>query len=502
MLENIKLMKELIRQLVKTQDLTKKKVEHIKKQWAKKHKRDLLPLNSEILAACSNSEKERLRRVLVTKPTRTLSGVSVVAIMAKPAKCPGTCVYCPKGPEAPQSYTGYEPAALRARANKYDAYAQVVNRLDQLAAVGHSVQKNELIIMGGTFPAQTWSYQKSFVTAAFNGFNSSRAKTLGEAQKINETAEKRVIGITIETRPDYINPERFLELGCTRVELGVQSIYLEILKNVGRGHSVKTTVSATKKLKDHAFKILYHIMPGLPGSSFESDVTMFKTLFTDELFKPDMLKVYPCLVIKGTELYNQWKKGEYKAVDEEYMTNLLEEIYKMCPKWVRIMRVQRDIPAGFIEAGPIKSNLREIVLRKTHYSDEIRFREAGQVYQRRKVLPDNVEILIKKYKASGGEEYFISAEDVERDILLGFCRLRIIRAKAFVRELHIYGESLPLGRKGKLQHAGWGKKLLATAEVLAKKKAKSLKIISGVGVREYYRKRGYELKDYYMEKKL
>lgn len=493
-------MKPLIKLLTKEQKLTKNKVEKIKKAWARKYKRDLLPLNSEILAGCSKSQRAKLRKVLTTKPTRTLSGVSVVAIMAKPAPCPGSCIYCPKGDEAPQSYTGYEPAAMRARANQYNPYKQVTNRLNQLSSVGHSVEKNELIIMGGTFPSLPWGYQRTFVKKAFDGFNIFKSKSLEEAQKINETAERRVVGLTIETRPDFIYPKRFLELGCTRVELGIQSTDDKILKEVNRNHTIKTTAEATKNLKDSAFKILYHVMPGLPGSTFKSDADMFKTLFTDERFKPDMLKIYPCLIIQGTKLYDLWKAGKYKAIDEEYMLRLLKRVYKLCPKWVRIMRIQRDIPARFIKAGPLKSNLREIVMKDIPFSDEIRFREAGQVYLRKGELPDKIEILIEKYKASGGAEYFISAEDVEKDILLGFCRLRIINKKAFVRELHVYGESLPIGKEGKMQHAGWGRKLLGAAEVLAKN-CKELKVISGVGVREYYKKLGYKLKDYYMCKK-
>jgi elongator complex protein 3 len=488
---------------MKEQNLNRKKIENIKKNWAKKHKRDLLPLNSEVLNACSDKQRAKLRRFLVTKPTRTLSGVSVVAIMAKPCKCPGACIYCPKGAEAPQSYTGYEPAAMRARANKFNPFAQVVNRLEQLSSVGHSVQKNELIIMGGTFPASSWGYQRTFVKKAFDGFNNTKSKSLEAAQKKNETADMRVVGLTIETRPDFVYPTKFLELGCTRVELGIQNIDDKILKKINRKHNVKVTADATKKLKDNAFKILYHVMPGLPGSTFKSDVEMFKKLFEDERFKPDMLKIYPTLVIKGTELYKMWEKGEYKPVDEDYMVRLLKRIFKFCPKWVRIMRIQRDIPSMFIEAGPIKSNLRDVVMSEIPFSDEIRFREAGQVHRRRGELPDRIELLIKKYKASGGDEFFISAEDVDKDILLGFCRLRIVGKKALVRELHVYGEALPLGKEGKMQHAGWGKKLLASAELLAKKaKCKDIKVISGVGVREYYKKLGYKLKNFYMQKGL
>jgi len=504
-------MKDLIKLLLAEKTLTKQKAEDIKRRWASKHGIPM-PLSSAVLenakTASTQLEFEKLRKALVTKPTRTLSGVAVIAVAAKPALCPGKCVYCPRGADAPQSYTGYEPAIMRARANKYDPYLQVKNRLAQLQAVGHSTDKCELIIMGGTFPAQDWNYQKLFVKRCFDAFNNKDGKDLVEAHKINETAKNRAVGLTIETRPDWVFPKKFLELGCTRVELGIQSVYDSILRKVQRDHTVKNSVDATRKLKEHGFKILYQIMLGLPGSSLRKDVRMFKKLFSDSRFKPDMLKIYPTLVVKGSKLYDAWKYGEYKAIDEGYVTNVLEKVFKMCPKWVRIHRVQRDIPKEHIESGVVQSNLRQELVNKWDglgkQSREIRFREAGHVYQRRGKLPESCEILVKKYKSSGGDEYFISAEDKKQNILLGFCRLRIaVCKKAFVRELHVYGETLPIGaKKGKFQHRGIGKKLLAAAEKLARAKTDSIWVISGVGVREYYRKLGYVLKERYMWKRL
>lgn len=510
-------MKTLIKQLLSKSDWTYTQINELKKQYAARNKKKL-PLNSEILEAATPEQRKKLVKFLKTKPTRTISGVSVIAIMTYPTPCPGKCIYCPQGKEAPKSYTGYEPAAMRARLNEFDPFRQVQNRLWQLDSTGHDTSKNELIIMGGTFPSLAWKEQKQFVKGAFEGFNGKRSKTLKEAQKINETAKHRVIGLTIETRPDWIFPNKFLELGATRIELGVQSIYNPILKMIKRGHNVETTIKATKELKDNCFKVLYHIMPGLPGSSFKRDVEMFKKLFDNPDFRPDMLKIYPTLVIKGTELYNMWKRGKYKPIDEEYMIKLLKEIYKICPKWVRIMRVQRDIPAQFIEAGPKKANLREIVLKTmlekqnkdkkgSSLSKEIRFREAGHSKQLRKIAPKNVEIVVEKYRASGGDEYFISAEDLEQDILVGFCRLRIShRKEAMIRELHVYGVEVAVGSKSNessIQHHGWGKKLMAKSEEIAQEQGKKeMIIISGVGVREYYRKLGYKLKGYYMWKAL
>ncbi len=502
-------MKKLIKDLLLEDNLTKAKVEKIKKNWAKENNQGKIPLNSEIYQKCNAKEKKKLQKILVTKPTRTISGVSVIAAMIKPSSCPGKCVYCPQGYEnkeyvAPKSYTGYEPAALRARLNDFDAYLQVKNRLSQLKNIGHNTDKNELIIMGGTLPAMSWKYQKEFVKGCFDGFNGKKTKTLTEAQKLNETAKNRVIGLTVETRPDFVFPQKFLELGATRVELGVQTTSDKIFKKVQRGHGTKEIKEATKDLKDNCFKILYHMMPGLPGSSLKKDVAMFKKIFRNSNYKPDMIKIYPVLVIKGTKLYDWWKSGKYKPINEEYMKKLLKKVYAFAPKWVRIMRVQRDIPARFIEAGPVKSNLREIVMQEIKSSKEIRFREAGHAYSRTGKVPEKIEILVEKYSASGGEEYFISAEDVEKDILLGFCRLRISKRKeAMIRELHVYGSAARIGKEGKVQHKGIGRQLMARAEEIARKNGKKeMIVISGIGVREYYRKLGYELKNRYMWKRL
>jgi len=526
-------MKELIKLLLAERKLTKEKAEEIKRKWASSH-RVPMPLSSELLKVAKTMQKiasaqldsfdfEKIRKALVTKPTRTLSGVAVVAVAAKPAECPGKCLYCPRGADAPQSYTGHEPAIMRARANKFDPYKQVKNRLEQLQAVGHSTDKCELIIMGGTFPAQEQDYQKLFVKRCFDAFNAAPfslerksgkvaqkeskfraagAKNLEAAKKLNETAKNRVVGLTVETRPDWVFPEQFIGLGCTRVELGIQSVYDDVLKQIKRGHTLKNSVDAIRKLKEHGFKILYQVMLGLPGSSLKKDIAMFKTLFSDERFMPDMLKIYPTLVVKGSELYNLWKAGKYEPIDEAYVMKVLDAVYEMCPSWVRIHRVQRDIPREYIEAGPVKSNLRQELLRAWDkagkQSQEISFREAGHVYQRRGKLPESGQISVQNYKSSGGEEYFIAAEDKKQNILLGFCRLRIaVCKKTFVRELHVYGETLPLGsKKSAVQHSGWGKQLLARAEELAT--GRELYVISGVGVKEYYRKLGYAPRDGYM----
>jgi elongator complex protein 3 len=457
----------------------------------------------------------------VRKLTRVLSGVTVVAVMTKPFPCPhGRCAYCPGGPTVgtPQSYVGNEPALMRAKMFNYDPFYQVRNRLSQYQLLGHEPSKVDVIVMGGTFTALPWDYQVWFVTNVFEAFNvypserPNRLPPIEIAHLRNEKAKIRVIGLTFETRPDWageIQADRMLYLGGTRVELGVQSIYDDILLNVERGHTVKDIIVATRILKDAGFKIVYHIMPGLPGSDFDKDIEMVKELFSNPEFMPDMLKIYPTLVIKGTSLYNDWLNGKYKALTDEEAIDLISEMYRYIPKWVRIMRIQRDVPAPIIEAGPKKGNLREIIentaLEKGIKIREIRFREVGRAIYKRGVYPKEIRLTRETYEASGGVEIFISAEDIQNDIIVGFIRLRIPSEKAHrkeidgktavIRELHVYGPQIPVGEisKNGWQHKGWGKKLLYEAERVASEEfdVKKMLVLSGVGVRDYYRKFGY-----------
>lgn len=456
------------------------------------------------------------------RPSRVLSGVTVVAVMTAPYPCPhGKCAYCPGGPEygTPQSYYGDEPALMRALRVGYDPYEQVRVRLRQYEYLGYRPSKVDLIVMGGTFTALPEHYQEWFVTSLFEAFNRypedrpEKLPSLEEAQLRNETASIRVVGLTFETRPDHISEyvvNRLLYLGGTRVEIGVQSIYDDVLRIVERGHTVKETIKATQLLKDSGFKVVYHIMPGLPGSNFERDLEMVRELFENPDFRPDMLKIYPTLVVKGTKLYQWWVEGRYKALSDEEAVELISEMYRYIPKWVRIMRIQRDLPAQYIEAGPKKGNLRELVelraLSKGIKINEIRFREVGRslLLKGRKLA--NVEVLVTEYEASGGVEVFISAEDIQNDVLVGLLRLRIPSEKAFrpeidsktaiIRELHVYGPQLPVGEEPRdidTQHLGVGAKLLKKAEEVAYSKydKRKILILSGIGVREYYRKLGY-----------
>ena len=457
----------------------------------------------------------------VRKLTRMLSGVTVVAVMTAPFPCPhGRCAYCPGGPEfgTPQSYYGDEPALMRAMRNNFDPYEQVRDRLSQYLLLGHIPSKVDVIVMGGTFTALPWSYKLWFVTSVFEAFNrfpEPKPKilpSLEEAHARNETAKIRVVGLTFETRPDWArekHADEMLYLGGTRVEVGVQSIYDDVLRKIERGHAVRDTIEATRILKDSGFKIVYHIMPGLPGSDLDRDLEMIKELFSNPDFMPDMLKIYPTLVIKGTKLYEWWRRGEYRALCEDEVIELISEMYRYIPKWVRIMRIQRDVPAQYIEAGPKKGNLREYVERKALEKGirvrEIRYREVGRALYKRGVTPKKIVITKEYYEASGGIEVFIAAEDPVNDILVGLLRLRIPSEKAhrpevdartaIVRELHVYGPQVPVGHSDPLgwQHRGWGRRLLETAEEVARYEfsAKKILVLSGVGVREYYRKLGY-----------
>lgn len=521
---------------------TKKDLEKLKIQTCRDLKLSGFMSNSKILQYAKPEELESLRPILMKKPTRTISGVAIVAVMCRPHKCPhGRCKYCPESSIAPPSYTGEEPAALRARMFHFHPYVQTFNRLYQLKNIGHSIDKVELIIMGGTFASCTLDYQEWFVTQclrAMNDFETVSKKIpvnqreikiippedfqyIHDAQKNNEHSKVRCIGLTFETRPDYAKLEdinRMLQFGVTRVELGVQTLYNHIYKRVDRGHKIQDVIEANQLLRDSGIKVAMHMMPGLL-SSFSSDVNMFKRLFNEPLFSPDMLKIYPCLVTEGSEFYDMWKKGEYEPYTSQQAVDLIVEVKKILPKWVRTMRIQRDIPATLIDAGVKKSNLGELVYNRLEEEDIqcqcIRCREVGHK-KAHGIEPDynNIELLRTDYDVVGGREIFLSIEDVENDILIGFTRLRIPSNRVFrkeitsssslIRELHVYGQMQKIGKNDDnlWQHKGYGAQLLEEAERIAKDEYNKNKmlIISGIGVRDYYRKFGYYKDGPYMSK--
>ena len=435
----------------------------------------------------------------IRKPTKTISGITPVAVMLPPRGCKhGNCIYCPSM-NVPQSYTPKSPVVLRAKSLDYDAYKQVVSRIKAFEVMNHPTEKIELIIMGGTFLEYPEKFQYEFIKGLYDGLNGKISKNLAAAKKLNEGAKHRCVALCIETRPDvcceFIG--RMREFGCTRVELGVQLIDDKVYRLVKRGHTVKHVAEATKCLRDAGFKIGYHLMPGLPGSNLKKDLELFKKIFSDERFKPDQIKIYPCQVLPNSELEKLYWNGKYKPYTPEEIQKLLVSMLKVVPRYCRIMRIMREIPLEYLIAGSKHIGIRKDVedeLRKDNVRlKEIRYREIG--FNKEDL---NLDLKLKKteYKAAGGKEYFLEIINKD-DVLFGLLRLRITDKHAIIRELHVYGQSLKLGEIGKIgQHRGIGKWLMGEAEKLAKKeKCSEIKVISGVGVREYYKKIGYELDD-------
>lgn len=498
---------EIIKLVKKLNITTKNQLMKIKRKVMKKYKINKM-ISDSILYKKENIE------IFKRKPSRKLSGVSVVAVMTKPHKCPhGKCVFCPGGTDfnTPQSYTGKEPAALRAERNNFQAYEQVKNRLEQYYILGQTPSKVELIIMGGTFTNLSLKYQEEFIKDCFKALNNLEKEnkfSLKKLQKINETTLHRCVGLTIETRPDEIDEKTIktmLRYGTTRVELGVQSVFDDVLLASNRGHTVKDSVKAIKLLKDNGFKINFHLMTNMPGSNLKKDLESFKLIFNDERFKPDMIKIYPCLLIKKTKLYKMFENKKWIPYSLDETIKLLSKIKTLVPNYVRIMRIQRDIPSFKIEQDLKNSNLRQIVqnnMKKNNLTCNcIRCREGG----RNPGKIDESYIKLTKYKASKGTEYFFESID-KNNICFGFIRARIgddNKNILWVRELHVYGTQVTIGNKGKIQHTGIGKRLIKKIEELAKKKRiKEIKIISGVGVREYYKRLGYTLNNFYMTKNI
>ncbi len=443
--------------------------------------------------------------------------------MTQPMKCPGQCIYCPTYPATPQSYTPESPAVLRAKKCDFDARKQVELRLKVLSEMGHPTDKVELIVMGGTFLAYPEEYQYRFIKECYDGLNGEGSSTLEEAKRLNETAKRRCTGLCIETRPDWCRQEeidRMLGFGTTRVELGVQTLDDEIYRLVRRGHRVEDVVKATAALREHGFKVHYHWMPGLPGSTPEADLALSRRLFDDPCFRPDGLKLYPTMVVGGTELERWYGDGRYQPYDENTMINLLCEIKSIVPKYVRISRLLRDIPPKFIVAG-CKDSLRGVVKQRMKQQAIeckcIRCREYGHRLQASWDIGEP-KMVRMDYVASGGTEVFLSFED-ETETLFGLLRMRIQskpidklgpntgRKSALIRELHVYGPEVPLSqqRLQAAQHKGLGKALLREAERIAGEEFQTrwMAVLSGTGAKEYYRTEfGYSSQGNYMVKQL
>jgi elongator complex protein 3 len=498
-----------------------------KARVCKKYSLSRFPSNSDVLSRAPLDKRPLLIDRLKKKPIRTLSGVAVVAVMTSPAPCPhGRCAYCPTGEGAPQSYTGHEPAALRGKRSGFDPYTQVFDRLKQLHTIGHSVEKAELIVMGGTFPAREREYQEWFIRRCFdamNSFNNIKMEStdIEEAHVLNEMAIVRNVGLTFETRPDFAMEDdvnRLLSFGVTRIELGVQTLREEVYQKMSRGHTIKDVIDSTRIIKDAGLKLGYHMMPGL-FSNPDRDREMFESLFSSPDFKPDMLKIYPTLVLKGTRLFEMWKRGEFVPFTLDETLDLIVEIKKMLPAWVRTMRIQRDIPAGLIEVGVKRGNLGELVQERLEEEGVkcrcIRCRDAGHLDYKKGVKAKELDFVIETYDASLGAEHFISIEDSEQEVLAGYLRMRFPSLKAgrsevgdktaIIRELRVLGLALRIGERNLLgeQHKGIGRSLLQKAERIAKNEGMDRLIItSAVGSREYYRKLGFTRNGRYMEKNL
>lgn len=503
-----------------------------------------LPRIPEILGmaerlAPSRARLKRFRTRLRCKAVRTDSGVAPITLLTKPYPCPGKCVYCPTEARMPKSYLASEPAAARALSLKFDPYAQVTERVNALERNGHEAKKIELIIKGGTWSSYPWSYRKWFIKRCFDAANHlgqgkrKRFYTLAQSQKANESAEYRIIGLTIETRPDWVYPSeivRMRELGVTRVELGIQALDDDILALTGRGHKIEHAVRATALLKAAAFKTDYHFMPGQPGSSPEKDIAMYERLFSDPRFRPDMVKLYPCVVLPTAELQQWYDDGRFKPLVGEELVETMVSIQSLTPYYCRVPRLIRDFPSPEITGGNKVTNLRqEIEHRMAERGIELKDLRAREAGHRPALGRDTiVKLFVEEYENAGGKELFLSFEDAARTTVLAFLRLRLpdhevtfqdektdrwladlreafpeLVGSAFVRELHTYGQALALGEEKDqaVQHKGLGRRLMTEAEKIAKDRGYAeMCVISGIGVREYYRDLGYTSAGTYMKK--
>lgn len=515
-------------------------------------KTDLLASYHKLLKGKRIPKNPALEKLLMRRAVRSLSGVAIVTSLVKPYPCPGECVYCPLDERMPKSYLSEEPAAARALTLKFSPYDQMAKRIQALESNGHPADKIEFIVKGGTWNSYPLAYQYWFILESFRAANESGKKNatkksaftekspleklkteLFKQQHINEKSNHRIVGLTLETRPDCINYHtiwQMREQGCTRLEIGIQSTDDKVLKLTKRGHDTNASRQATELLRNYGYKVDFHLMPQLPGATAAGDLKMLESVFTDPGLKPDMIKIYPCTVVKGSELYDWFKDGKYKAYPVRKLIDILKIFKSHIPYYCRVSRLIRDIPGQYIEEGNKVTNLRQVI--ETEMKRDglkcncLRCREVGHalntikkdINSKKDLEP---KLFIDPYETWGGTEYFLSFEDAARRVVYAFCRLRIVNRQvvhpnkklnsylAYVRELHTYGQLVPLAKKKRIvgvelvQHTGLGKKLMLEAEKIAKKsKSKKLAVIAGVGVRDYYRKLGYQLEKTYMVKKV
>ncbi|KAG7316782.1 hypothetical protein KOW79_020323 [Hemibagrus wyckioides] len=526
---------DVIKQLVEAHEQGKDiNLNKLKTKTSAKYGLSAQPRLVDIIAAVPPQYRRALVPKLKAKPIRTASGIAVVAVMCKPHRCPhisftgNICVYCPGGPDSDfeystQSYTGYEPTSMRAIRARYDPYLQTRHRVEQLKQLGHSVDKVEFIVMGGTFMALPEDYRDYFIRNLHDALSGHTSNNVAEAVRYSERSNTKCVGITIETRPDYCLKRHLSDMlayGCTRLEIGVQSVYEDVARDTNRGHTVRAVCESFHLAKDAGFKVVSHMMPDLPNVGIERDVEQFIEFFENPAFRPDGLKLYPTLVIRGTGLYELWKTGRYKSYSPSTLVDLVARILALVPPWTRVYRVQRDIPMPLVTSGVEHGNLRELALARMKDMGsecrDVRTREVGIQEIHHKLRPYQVELIRRDYVANGGWETFLSYEDPEQDILIGLLRLRRCSPQSFrpelkgavsiVRELHVYGSVVPVSSRdpSKFQHQGFGMMLMEEAERIARDEhgSSKLAVISGVGTRNYYRKMGYELEGPYMVKRL
>ena len=550
--------------------IRKKMNNHAEAHGAMPTNPEMLVLYDELIKEGKEEESSEVRQILKRLKVRSNSGVAVVSLLTKPYTCPGRCIYCPTEKNMPKSYLSREPAAARALTNRFDPYKQITMRLKALTMNGHPIDKVEMIFIGGTFNYYPREYQEWFTKESFRACNNwgleksddnfikeDHSLSLIDLQNINENVTARIIGLSIETRPDYINALelKYLRyLGVTKIEVGVQHLNDEVLAFNKREMTERNIAECSEMLRDYGYKIVYHMMPNLPSSNRVMDVQMFRDLYSGLYHHPDMMKVYPCMTVRGSMLYKLYtqRKIDYQPYDDVTLTEVLADCEMEVKPYTRLIRVIRDIPADYIVAGSRKSNLREVVdayQKKRGYKQiDIRAREIrdGQIDT------NDFELTETIYETAHGTEYFLQFENKKENKLAGFLRLRLPNEKslilnpdkdniianegnpnwglgqwieksrqelqglcldriddtlsdaALVRELHVYGTMKRVGQEGsQSQHTGMGKALLVKAEEIAKNNNYSkIAIISGVGVRDYYRKRGYTLESTYMIKSL
>jgi elongator complex protein 3 len=528
----------------------------------------LLSAYRDLLAEGTVEKQEWLERMLVKRAVRTLSGVAPIHVMTAPLGCPANCLYCPNEPGMPKSYLSNQPGSMRAILNDFDPHKQVTMRLRALYMNGHHPEKIELIENGGTWTALPRRYRTWFITRCYEAANAFDPATMEkttdfvapkdahlrvlnrlnnqgdhlkknelrlqdddeddllphllEAQRVNETAKYRIIGVTVETRPDWLADDEIRHLrviGCTKVELGVQSIDEMVLKYNNRGHDVQTVIDTTRRLRDAGYKVAYHMMPGMFKATPEGDVAMFKRLFDEPVFKPDFLKVYPCVVVKDAPLYKLWERGDFVPYDAQTLLNTLIEIKKTFARYCRVARLVRDIPSESVSGGNKITNLREMVQNETKKlglrCECIRCREITRDAKEEELVFND-----QTYDTDNGTEHFLTFDSKADDRLYAFLRLRFpktenpliastlpeLKGCALIREIHTYGKLArlsPDGTKSLSQHTGLGKQLMTRAETMAAEQGfKKIAVISGIGTREYYRKLGYVLEGTYMVKGL